>query len=51
MSFCGSELQIDNRGAVKQRDNFDVSYHYALNKVLNLPKRFSNHLVCMNLGV
>ena len=46
MSFYGSELWIDTRGAVKQRDEFGFSYHYALKKVLNLPKRLSNHIVC-----
>ena len=34
--------------AIKQ---LEVSYHYCLNRLLHLPKRFSNHLVCNDLNV
>ena len=31
--------------------NSGVAYHYALKKIVGLPKRYSNHIVCRSLGV
>jgi len=51
MSFYGSELWLDKLGSVRALKDFAIAYHYAFKKLIGLPKRFSNHLVCNELGV
>ena len=51
LSFYGMNLWTNNdrcKGIFKQ---LAVSYHFALKKMLNLPKYFSNHYVCSILNV
>ena len=50
LSFYGIELWIK----MKSAGNFkamSISYHAALNRMLDLPKRFSNHFACNFLGI
>ena len=51
MDFFGAELLQDLSGAREALKKLAVFYHYSLKRLLHLPKRFSNHLVCCELNV
>ena len=50
MPFYGYDFWIENSGSLKCYKQFAVAYLYALKKSLGLPKRYSNHAVCRDLG-
>ena len=51
MSFYGPELWLDKLGSVRALKDVAVAYRYAYKNLIGLPKRFSNYLVCNELGV
>ena len=51
MSFYVSKLWLDKLGSLKAPEVFVVTCLYAFMKLLGLPKRINNHLVCNELGV
>ena len=51
MSFYVSELWSDKLGSLNCFKQFVVAYHYALKKILGLPKSYNNHIVCRDLEV
>ena len=50
LSFYGCELWSDRKGSLGALSQLAVSYHFAMKKLLGLPKRFSNHYACSALG-
>ena len=51
LNIYGNELWSDKTGSLAKFRQFGVSYHYAIKKLLGLPKFFSNHYACTALGV
>lgn len=54
-SFClhmyGCELWYNRRGSLTTFKHNSIFYHAALKKILNVPKYFSNHIVCSVLNM
>jgi len=46
MSFYGSELWASGTAAASAIRQFSVSYHASLKRLFNIPKYFSNHIIC-----
>ena len=50
LSFYGCELWSERKGSLGALIQLAVSYHFAMKKLLGLPKRFSNNYACSALG-
>ena len=46
MDLYGADLSWNNEGCSSILNSLAVSYHYALKRILGLPKRSSNHYAC-----
>ena len=49
MSFYGIELYIIKTNSFYPLRSLGIAYHYALKRLLGLPKYFSNHYACFQI--